>query len=54
LKTLNNLLIAIFEKTLSGFESNGISYNADTIKKIINEYSREIEGIRLSPAAWIP
>jgi len=43
LAKLNNILIALFEKTLSDFEKNNLTYNPDSIKKPSQELIHEIE-----------
>ncbi|MDO8131951.1 MAG: radical SAM protein, partial [Candidatus Brocadiales bacterium] len=43
LAKLNNILIALFEKTLSDFEKNNLAYNSDSIKKLSQELIYEVE-----------
>ncbi|OHC05723.1 MAG: hypothetical protein A2Z57_03875 [Planctomycetes bacterium RIFCSPHIGHO2_12_39_6] len=43
LAKLNNILIALFEKTLSDFEKNNLTYSSDSIKKLTQELIHEVE-----------
>lgn len=48
LDALNNTLIAIFEKTLSYFETNTILYGSDTIREMSQKLVHEVETITQS------